>query len=437
MTDHLEHVRTSIGRIVELGGVADTLLLTRRDAAALAEAEALDAADDSRPLAGRVVAVKALFDVEGWVTHAGSAVLAEDPPAKSDAALVTALCDAGAIVLAQSNMTEFAYGALGLNPTYGTPTSPFYPDGERVSGGSTSGGAVAVAQRLVDIALGSDTSGSIRIPAAFCGVAGFKPSKGRYSEAGMASLSPTFDVPGIIAASAAVCRDVDLAITDHDRTAASDVDLGGLVFAVPRGLIEPDLDPVIAAAFGAWIDALLVAGVRIVDRDLPSWPDATAAARDGSIISVEAHAIHRARLAVASDRYDRRVGPRIANGEHIAAHIYAAALMRLRYCAARCDTEMDGIDAVLTPTVPILPPRLADLVDDDAYLATNMLSFRLTEYANRLDLPSISIPGDLRARRPYGLMLTGLRGDDDRLLDIAVAVEQRLTGWEPTGSFRR
>ena len=427
MTDHLEHLRTCIGRIDDLGVAADTLLLSRRDDAAAAEAMALDAADDARPVAGRVIAVKALFDVAGWVTHCGSAVLAAEPPATGDADLVRQLRGAGAIVLAQSNMTEFAYGALGLNSTYGTPTSPLYPDGDRISGGSTSGGAAAVSRRLVDISLGSDTSGSVRIPAAFCGVAGFKPSKGRYSEVGMAYLSPTFDVPGVITASAVVCRDVHVALSG-DGHAGSTVDLAGLVLAVPRALIEPDLDPVIGAGFGAWIDALLAAGVRIVERDLPSWSDATAATRDGSIISVEAFAIHRERLATSAAQYDRRVGPRIANGEHVAAHVYAAALMRLRDCARRSDAEMDGIDAVLTPTVPILPPRIADLDDDGDYLAANMLSFRLTEYANRLDLPSISIPGDLRARRPYGLMLTGGRGDDDRLLDIAVAVEQHLTG---------
>lgn len=436
MNTHREHVEACLARIDAEPDRGRALLVTRRDATALAEAAALDTESDDRPLLGRTVAVKACFDVAGWVTHAGSAVLASEPAAAADSAMVAALCGAGAIVVAQANMTEFAYGALGLNPTYGTPTSPFYPAGERVSGGSTSGGAVAVALEMVDIALGSDTSGSVRIPAAFCGVAGFKPSKGRYPEAGMAYLSPTFDVPGIVAGSARDCREIDMAITAR-RAPTPPAQLDGLVMAVPQAVIDADLDPEIAVAFQRWTAALADAGVHLVERDLSSLAAASAAARDGSIIAVEAFSIHRELLAASGQRYDQRVGPRIANGEHVAAHVYCSALMRLRECAAQFDDEMDGIDAVLTPTVPILPPRIADLDDDDAYLATNALSFRLTEFANRLDLPSISIPGDLHDRRPYGLLLTGRRAADDRLLDIAVAAEQHLTGGGSTGSFGR
>ena len=168
--------------------------------------------DTTLPLAGEVLTVKACFDVAGWTTHAGSAVLAGAPPAVADAPIVAALRSAGAILLAQSNMTEFAYGALGLNSTYGTPTTPLRPGEERVSGGSTSGGAVAVALGAADISLGSDTSGSIRIPAAFCGVAGFKPSQGRYPSDGMIPLAASFDAPGLVATTAANLRHIDAAL---------------------------------------------------------------------------------------------------------------------------------------------------------------------------------------------------------------------------------
>ncbi|MCU1388943.1 MAG: amidase [Ilumatobacteraceae bacterium] len=426
-----DHLDDCLAAISAVGDEADTLFTSRRDAEARAEARALDAGEPGVAFHGQVLGIKACFDVAGWVTHCGSAVAADDPPATTDAAMVTLLRD-GSLLLAQTNMTEFAYGALGLNPTYGTPTSPFFPVGERVSGGSTSGGAVAVAKHLIDIALGSDTSGSVRIPAAFCGVAGFKPSKGRYPEAGMAYLSPTFDTPGIINRTASGCRSVDRILTpsfDGTLRRAPDLPLDDLVIGVPRSNIEGHVDPTIGLAFESWLTALSSAGARIVDVSLPSLDDSTAATRDGSVISVEAFVLHRKRLARAADRYDPRVGARIAGGEHVPAHVYALGLQRLAAARNRFDAEVvaAGADLLLTPTVGMLPPRIADLADDADYLATNLRSFHFTEYANRLDLPSITIPGNLHDGQPHGLMITGHRADDVRLLDIAVSIERLLT----------
>ncbi|MCU1400854.1 MAG: Amidase [Acidimicrobiales bacterium] len=427
-----DHLDQCLARIGAIGAEADTLFTRRRDVEARAEARALDAGELTSPRHGQVVGVKACFDVAGWTTHCGSAVAPDDPAATTDAAMVTLLRE-GTMLLAQTNMTEFAYGALGLNATYGTPTSPFFPVGERVSGGSTSGGAVAVAKGLLDIALGSDTSGSVRIPAAFCGVAGFKPSKGRYPERGMAYLSPTFDTPGIIATSAAACRSIDRVLTrryDGELRRLHDLPLAGLGIGVPRSFVEADLDPTIGAAFESWLSSLSAAGARVIDVELPSMEESTAATRDGSIISVEAFALHRHRLAIAADRYDPRVGSRIAAGEHVPAHVYARGLQRLTAARDSFDTEAvaAGVDVLMTPTVGMLPPLVADLVDDDeTYLATNLRSFRLTEHANRLGLPSISIPGNLDDRRPFGLMITGRRGSDQPLLDIAASIEQLLT----------
>src|SRR4051794_37759446 len=195
MTSPVDRLRACIERADAESDAMAVAYLARRDQQALTEAAAVD---PSLPLAGEVLAVKACFDVEGWTTHAGSAVLADAAVATADAPMVEQLRSAGAILLAQTNMTEFAYGALGLNSTYGTPTTPLCPGDDRVAGGSTSGGAVAVALGAADIALGSDTSGSIRIPAAFVGAAGFKPSQGRYPTGGMIPLSTSFDAPGII-----------------------------------------------------------------------------------------------------------------------------------------------------------------------------------------------------------------------------------------------
>ncbi len=428
-----DHIRDCLALADASAQAAEVALLQRRDDAALREAAAWDELGNSgvhpSALVGRTLTVKACFDVAGWVTHAGSRVLAGDAPAHTDAPIVAALRAAGMVLVAQSNMTEFAYGALGLNDTYGTPWTPLYPDHERVSGGSTSGGAVAVALGIADISLGSDTSGSTRIPAAFCGVAGFKPSRGRYPDAGMLNLAPSFDVPGIIASSAAVCRQVDTVLT---RRGASDahapLSLHGLRLAVPEGITREGVDPEVGDAFDEWIDTLADFGAQIIKVPLTCLREASDAARLAGIIPAEAFMLHRERLSDVGHLYDPRVGPRIAAGANVRAHDYAAGLAQLAALARQYHHDMADVhaDAVLTPSVPTLPPRMADLDTMESYLAANSQAFQLTEYANRLDLPSISIPGDLDNRRPIGLMITGRRGEDRHLLDTAVQIEQWL-----------
>jgi len=408
-----------------------TAWLARRDEAAAAEARAWDAsprgAAIAAPLAGTVLTVKACFDCEGWITHAGSRVLADAPPARADAALVSALRRAGAVLIAQTAMTEFAYGALGVNHAYGTPATPLDARRERVAGGSSSGAAVSVALGAAELSLGSDTSGSARIPAAFCGVTGFKPSRGRYATDGMQCLSISFDVPGLLAATVGLCRQADAALCGHDVPRHGPASVRGLHFIVPEPFATDDLDPVVACAFDAWLSRLSAQGARIRRRRLDCVAEAGAVARAGGIIAAEAFMLHRARLATAADRYDPLVGPRIAAGEQVRAHDYAAAQLRLAALADAYRAELGDADAVLTPTVPMLPPRVADLADETVYLAQNARAFRLTEFANRLDLPSISVPGNLRHRQSVGLLITGRRGGDARLLDVAAGVERALT----------
>jgi aspartyl-tRNA(Asn)/glutamyl-tRNA(Gln) amidotransferase subunit A len=408
--------------------------LARRDAAALAEARAWDEAAGraaaAAPLAGMVLTVKACFDCEGWVTHAGSRVLADAPPAHADAALVAALRRAGAVRVAQTAMTEFAYGALGVNRTYGTPATPLDARRERVAGGSSSGAAVSVALGAADLSLGSDTSGSARIPAAFCGVTGFKPSRGRYPDAGMRFLSTTFDVPGMLAATADLCRRVDAALLGRAARRPAPASLKNLHFIVPERFATEDVDPDVARAFDTWLSRLSALGARIERKRLHCVGEAGAVARTGGIIAAEAFMLHRALLEAAEDRYDPLVGPRIAAGEHVRAHDYVAALRRLAELAEAYHADLGDAHAVLTPTVPMLPPRIADLADEAVYLAANARSFRLTEFANRLDLPSISVPGDRRQKQPIGLLLTGRRGEDAALLETAVLVERALADSE-------
>jgi amidase/aspartyl-tRNA(Asn)/glutamyl-tRNA(Gln) amidotransferase subunit A len=399
-------------------------LLARRDEEALLEAAALD---ELLPIAGDVLTVKACFDVAGWTTHAGSAVLADAPPARADAPMVAALRSAGAILLAQTNMTEFAYGALGLNRTYGTPTTPLRAGERRVSGGSTSGGAVAVSLGVADLSLGSDTSGSIRIPAAFCGVAGFKPSQGRYPAEGMIPLSPSFDAPGLIATTVSRLRRVDMALVDRDGRQPSRRSLADVQVVVPRDAIAAGAtDLEVLDRFDQWLGALAEAGVRISEVDLPMLTEASVAARDGFVIAVEAYEWHRELIATEFDRYDPRVGPRIRHGATVLAVDYVAALRRIGECRRRYDAALSDADAIITPTVPVLPPRLADVSSMESYLAMNTEVLRLTEFANRLDLPSVSLPGNSVEPEPIGLMLTGRRGGDVALLDLAVLIETCL-----------
>ncbi len=419
-----EHVGDCIARAFDEAEAMAVALLARRDDRALAEAVAVD---PSLPIAGEVLTVKACFDVAGWTTHAGSGVLADAPPAGADAPMVSALRSAGAILLAQTNMTEFAYGALGLNATYGTPTTPLRPGEQRVSGGSTSGGAVAVALGVADIALGSDTSGSIRIPAAFCGVAGFKPSQGRYPSGGMIPLATSFDAPGVIASTVAQLRRIDMALVDRAGWPASARSLGDINLLIPRDVIAAGAtDPQVLDAFEQWLAVLEAAGMILAEADLPMMSEASIAAREGSVIAVEAYDWHRDLIADQIDRYDHRVGPRIQHGASVLASMYVAAQRKIRECRAKFDAALDGADAVLTPTVPILPPRVADVQTMDAYLAMNTEVLRLTEFANRLDLPSVSLPGNQADRQPIGLMLTGRRGGDDAVLDLAAVVETCL-----------
>lgn len=373
------------------------------------------------PLAGTVLTVKSCFDVAGWVTSCASAATGNDAPAALDAPVVAALRAAGAVVLGQTNMTEFAYGALGINSHFGTPRTPLDPTGERVAGGSTSGGAVAVATGLADLSLGSDTSGSARIPAAFCGCFGFKPSHGRYDRKGMAFLSPTFDVPGLLSSDLETIVRADKVLTGTRTPAAGSSDPRSLRYAVPAHLARIDLEDDVRTAFERFIANLKAIGVRIETIEMPSLAQCAAISSGGGIISAEAHAVHRERISEHFDLYDPLVGDRIRKGADVPAHRYVSALWALADCADQFDREIEGFNGFLSPTTPILAPKLSELADFETYLAANSRSFSLTEYANRLNLPSITVPF---GRLSTGMMLTGARASDDAVLTQAKILDE-------------
>lgn len=405
-------------------------ILQRRDASALAEADAWDALVATSPglrppLFGLGLAVKACFDVAGWRTTAGSIVLNDEPVATSDAPAVARLRCAGAIVTSQTNMTEFAFGALGQNPHYGTPRTPLDPTRERIAGGSTSGGAVSVALGFADVALGSDTSGSARIPAAFCGTVGFKPTQGRYPDEGIVPLSPSFDVPGLLARDAETIRLLDRVMTGATSTPDPIPDhLRGRRFLVPADFALDQTEPEVVVAFENALLRLADRGAEIVRRDWPVLARYGEISVAGGIIVAESYAWHRPFVDAHPERYDPRVGPRILLGREVKAEAYISALRRLAELARDYEREMSAFDALLTPTVPFTPPRVADLDDDEVYYPTNRLSFRLTEIANRINVPSISLP--VSPGRPIGLLLTGRHARDEQLLDLSVAIQSAL-----------
>jgi len=396
-------------------------ILRRRDEAALAEAEAWDTLGGRADLYGLSVAVKALFDVQGWPTGAGSQFLDKSEPASSDAAMVAQLRRQGAVITSQTNMTEFAFGALGLNPHFGSPRTPLDPDRQRVAGGSTSGGAVAVACGFADLALGSDTSGSIRIPAAFCGGVGFKPSQGRYDSRGMLNLSPTFDVPGFIARDVETCARADRALARSEPVLKVPDGLRGHRFLVPPKFALDYADNDVVRTFEEAMKALKAAGARIVERDMPELDRYGEVAIEGGMIISEAFSLHSHMLEEFADEYDPRVGPRIALGENVKAHAYFKARHELEQLSESYRSQLAGFDALLTPTVPMLPPKVADLETDENYYSPNRLSFRLTEVANRIDAPSVTLPFD--PKLPVGVLLTGANNDDQSLLALSQAVE--------------
>lgn len=375
-------------------------------------------------LAGIPVSIKALFDIDGKVTHAGSRVLAQATPARSDAAPVARLRAAGMVVMGHTNMTEFAYSGLGMNPHYGAPGNP--ADRSRIPGGSSSGAAVSVADGMAAAGLGTDTGGSCRIPAAFCGLTGFKPTARRVEAAGTYPLSQTLDSIGPIAKTADCCALIDAALTGDDTYSTEQPDLSGLRFGVLENYVTDDMTPEVAGAYAAALKRLEAAGVTLVSLTLPDLDRLPTLNARGGIVAAEALAVHKALLATQRDAYDPRVSVRILRGETQEPGELQALLSERSAMIARADAATQPFAAVLMPTVPITAPRIADLDADEAlYGQTNLLCLRNPTVANLLDRCAISLPLPVDGL-PVGLSLMGETMQDRRLLALARAVEAVL-----------
>jgi len=375
------------------------------------------------PIAGLPVSVKDLFDIEGEITLAGSVALRDTAPAQVDATVIARLRSAGAAVVGKTNMTEFAYSGVGLNPHFGTPGNPADPT--RIPGGSSSGAAVSVAIGSCVAAIGSDTGGSVRIPAALCGLVGFKPTMRRVPTTGALPLAPSLDSIGPIARTVRDCLLMDSLIADQPLVTHA-VELAGLRLAIPEDIVLDDVDDTVAKAFTAALSKLSAAGVHITEIPLPM----LAEAKDLYLISpYEAYPWHKELLKTRSNEYDPRVVKRILLG----AEATEADRDRLKQARAqwqaRLEKAISGYDAIVMPTVPIVAPKIDTLnASETSFFEANRLLLRNPSVINLLDGCSISLPIHRPGDLPVGLMLACTAMSDARLLSIATVIESHLAG---------
>ncbi|MBX3635572.1 MAG: amidase [Rubrivivax sp.] len=424
-TELIERVLTAAA-VPAAAQVFTTLLPDDARAAARAADDALAAGRALPPLAGLPVSVKDLYDIAGRTTMAGSRVRAGAPPAMQDAAAVARLRAAGAALVGLTNMSEFAFSGVGINPHHGTPRNPADTAVARIPGGSSSGAAVSVALGLAVAGLGSDTGGSIRIPAALCGLVGFKNTQRRTPLDGAFPLSFTLDTVCAMTRSVADGLLVD-GVLSGAPLAPPARDAADLRLAVPQTLVLDALEPAVAAAFARALRVLSAAGARIVEIPLAELAEIAQINAPGGLSPIEAWAIHRDAMRTQRERFDPRVAARIALGEGVSAADYITLLRRRQDWIRRVQARLAGFDAMLCPTVPIVAPPIAELVADDAaFFRANGLLLRNTFTTNFLDGCAFSLPCHAAGELPVGLMLAAPGGHDEALAGVALAVERRL-----------
>jgi aspartyl-tRNA(Asn)/glutamyl-tRNA(Gln) amidotransferase subunit A len=423
-------VEASLSTIADVGGEGTRCFLSVYDRPALAEAERVDAARARNlplpPFAGIPISIKDLFDVAGEVTRAASRVLEAEPAATRDADIVTLLRRAGFIVVGKTNMTEFAYSGLGINPHFGTPLNPYDRGGKRIPGGSTSGGAVSVADCITTATIGTDTGGSCRIPAAFCGIVGFKPTSSRVSKRGAIPLSQTLDSVGPLARAVSCCAVLDSILSGGEGEDEESFPVSNLCLGVIEGYVDEKLDEAVAAAYQAVLSRLSQKGVRLKPLAIPELAELPQINRKGGFVGAEAYAWHRRLLETRSALYDPFIRARLEAGASLSAADYVDLLGHRARLMSGVHNRSRAFDALVLPVVQITPPTLASLADQAVSNPTNLLCLRNTAIANFLDRPAISIPCHSAGSAPVGLMLMGETRDDRRLLSIARGLEYTI-----------
>lgn len=403
---------------------------------ALREAEASAARlRDGRsrgPLEGIPLAWKDLFALEGMANPAGSKLLAHAAPEARDAAVVARLAQAGMVSIGRVNMSEFAFSGLGVNPHFGTPRNPRSTDGHRIPGGSSSGSAAAVAAGLVPVAIGTDTGGSIRIPAAFAGIVGYKATRGRYPMDGVFPLATSLDSLGPLTRTVGDAILVDAAMRGRVTPDISAETLYGQDIIVPESVVFDGIEDGVATAFEQALSRLEKAGARIRRMAFPAFDAILKLMADyGPLVTAEAFALHRERLqGEAAREMDPRVVQRCRLGEAISLPAYIAILEARARLIAETE-ERVGTSAILaSPTLPHVAPLLQPLLEsDETFFRINGLTLRNTMLGNFLDWCGVSLPsGTGAAGMPCGILLSGLPNRDDQLLGLALTAEAALDG---------
>lgn len=415
----LEHARASQHVFIQLDA-----------AAALEHAKAVDLARQRQqplpPYAGIPLSLKDLFDVAHQTTRAGSTVLSNAEPAACDATVVARLRAAGFVFLGRVNMSEFAFSGMGINPHYGTPLSVWDRATGRLPGGSSSGSAVSVAEGIVAGSIGSDTAGSCRIPAAFNGIVGFKPSYGRLPLSGAYPLSPTTDAPGPLANSVDCCARLDAIMAGIADTPLPEQRLDQLRLLIPKAQVMENLDPVVANTFSSSVSRLSQLGVQISEQALPQLDELLGLFMNTPLAAYEAQQAHRQRLQSHGDAYDPFVRWRLSGGAQLTRRDYDKTLKTRAVLATKLQQCLEPFDALIYPTVMTPPPSIASTADFEAARQVNFRCLRNTATVNYFDGCAISLPCHQSGEPPVGLMLSAGNGQDRKLLALAKCVEAAL-----------
>ena len=422
-----ERLEAALARIDDPKGEGSRACLTVYREQSKAAAEAADARAKSGisigPLDGAIVTIKDLFDVAGEVTRAGSKVLAEEgKPAAADAPVVRRLRAAGATIVAKTNMSEFAYSGIGANPHFGTPGNP--ADRNRVPGGSSSGAVVAAADGMCEIAIGTDTGGSCRIPAALCGIVGYKPSRQRVPTTGAFPLSYSIDSIGPIARSVEACAKADAVMSGEDYATLEPVSLAGLRVGIAQGAPLESLDATVTKNFSGALSLLDKARASISEEKLSLLDDMAQVNSKGGVQPAEAFSIHRELLARCADAIDPNIRARLERARNISAADYIDTVRARARLIERMDARLADLDVLALPTTPVVAPTLDEVTRPDDFARKNAMVLRNTVIANFFDLCAISVPMPGEGGLPTGIMLVARNGLDRRLFRIAAALER-------------
>jgi aspartyl-tRNA(Asn)/glutamyl-tRNA(Gln) amidotransferase subunit A len=376
--------------------------------------------------AGIPISVKDLFDVAGQVTRAGSVVREGSAPAAVTAPAIQRLLDAGLIPIGRTNMTEFAYSGIGINPHYGTPLNPWDRQTGRIPGGSSSGAAVSVTDGMALAGIGTDTGGSCRIPAALTGIVGWKPSANRIPLEGVYPLSVSLDSVGVLAADVAGCAVLDDLMAGGSGTIPESRRASDLRLAVLGHYVTDGMDETVGRNYERALAALSATGAALTEIQLPDIERLPGLNARGGIAAREAWDFHAEQLEASGDLYDPRVADRIRAGAAVNDQELAGIQTARVDMISAFEAAMADFDALLAPTVPIVAPPIAAFETDDAYVRLNLLLLRNPGLFNFLDGCAISLPIHEPGEAPVGLMLAGPNGQDRSLLSIALGLEPVL-----------